>query len=148
MHRISKYRTGKRIQRLMAERGVSVRELQEQMELESAQAVYKWIHGQALPTTENMMMLAKILNVPMEELIVMDGDGDWETEWKKKHPPVGLAYFLYLDDPVRQADAEKLTVLLEDIKQERRRSSSGWISSEDPHRKRRERLQSFLAQYQ
>ncbi len=122
MQRISKHRTGKRIQKLMAERGITVREMQEQMELESAQAVYKWIHGQALPTTENMLMIARILNVPMEELILTEDDGEWKKEWNRMHPHIFLAYYLYLDDPVRRADAERFSVLMEDIRQEREMS--------------------------
>lgn len=122
MHRISRHKTGKRIRRLMAERSVTVKELQEQMGLESAQAVYKWLNGKAVPTTENLLMLAKTLNVPMEELIVVEEDREWEKEWKKKHPPLYLAYGLYLNDPVRQADAKRLDSVLENIWQERMRS--------------------------
>lgn len=45
MYRISKIETGKRIRRLLRECGVTVRDVQEEMELESPQAIYKWLNG-------------------------------------------------------------------------------------------------------
>ncbi len=51
MYRISKVETGNRIRKLMRERGISVREIQDEMELESPQSVYKWLNGKSVPTT-------------------------------------------------------------------------------------------------
>lgn len=124
MYHISKTETGKRIRKVMAEFGVTVREIQEEMELESPQAVYKWLNGKALPSTENLLTLGRLLHVPMEELIVMEQgetDEEMESEWEKNHPPVFMAYRFWTADPVRKADAERLSVLVEDLRQERLR---------------------------
>ncbi|MCI8949777.1 MAG: helix-turn-helix transcriptional regulator [Lachnospiraceae bacterium] len=67
---ISTKETGKRIRKLLADGGISVREVQERMGLESSQAVYKWLHGKSLPTLENTLLLSRMLGVNMEELLI------------------------------------------------------------------------------
>lgn len=62
--------TGLRIRKLLAERQISVREVQERMGLESTQAVYKWLHGKSLPTLENMVGLSQMLGVRIEDILV------------------------------------------------------------------------------
>lgn len=122
MYQISKVETGKRIRKLMTEFGVTVREVQEEMNLESPQAVYKWLNGRALPSVENLVILGKILHVPVEELLVFEiKDADQEEAWKKKHPPVFMAHRLNMSEPVRKADAEKWTLYLENMTQDRLR---------------------------
>mgnify|MGYP001084677116 CR=1 FL=1 len=69
MRRISKAETGKRIRKLLVESGITVREVQEAMELESPQAVYKWLNGKALPSTENLLTLSEMLQIPMEHIL-------------------------------------------------------------------------------
>ena len=126
MYRISKVETGRRIRKLMKERGISVREIQEEMELESPQAVYKWLNGRAVPGIENLLMLARLLRVPMEEMLVLEADDFCDTkkmaEWEKKHPPVFIAYRFWEMNSVRKADAERLSYYIEDLAQERLRS--------------------------
>ena len=36
------------------------------------QAVYKWIHGTAMPTIDNLVILAAVFGVTMDEIIVVD----------------------------------------------------------------------------
>lgn len=67
---ISNRETGLRIRKLLAERQISVREVQERMGLESTQAVYKWLHGKSLPSLENMAGLSQMLGVSIEEILV------------------------------------------------------------------------------
>lgn len=128
MYRISKIETGRRIRRMMAENGVTVREVQEEMGLESPQAVYKWLNARAMPSTENLLILAKLLRVPMEELIVLEPENEFESErkqeWQKDHPPVFMAYRFWETNPVRKADAERLSLFIEDLAQERLRAIS------------------------
>ena len=81
---ISTKETGKRIRKLLADGGISVREVQERMGLESSQAVYKWLHGKSLPTLENTLLLSRMLGVNMEELLVGTKDED------ASKPPVYL----------------------------------------------------------
>lgn len=62
--------TGMRIKRLMAEKKLSVREVQERLGLESPQSVYKWLHGTSLPALDNLLALSRLLGVRMEEILV------------------------------------------------------------------------------
>lgn len=125
MYRISKSETGKRLRRLMGEYGLTVREVQEEMELESPQAVYKWLQGKTMPSIENLLVLAKLLHLPMEELLVLEDENEYDAakriEWEKNHPPLFFAYQFYETDPVRRADAKRLSLLIEDMAQERLR---------------------------
>jgi transcriptional regulator with XRE-family HTH domain len=36
------------------------------------QAVYKWQHGTAMPTIDNLVVLAAVFEVTMDEIIVID----------------------------------------------------------------------------
>lgn len=79
---ISNQEIGMRIRNLLAERQISVRELQNRMGLESAQAVYKWLHGKSLPNLENMVGLCQILGVQMEDILL----GKPNAEGTRLHP--------------------------------------------------------------
>ena len=64
--------TGRNIQRLRQQAGVTVRELQAYFGFEYPQAIYKWQHGECLPSVDNLLALARVLQVPMEDLLVYD----------------------------------------------------------------------------
>ena len=57
MVKISKEETGKRIRRLLAESGITVRDVQEELELDSPQSVYTWLKGKAIPSLDNLLVL-------------------------------------------------------------------------------------------
>ena len=62
--------TGQNIFRLREAAGLSVKELQEKMELASLQAIYKWQHGDNIPSVDNLLILADVLGVSMDDIIV------------------------------------------------------------------------------
>ena len=49
--------TGQNIARLRDARGMTVRDLQEIFGFATPQAIYKWQHGTALPTVDNLLVL-------------------------------------------------------------------------------------------
>ena len=63
-------KTGLNILKLRERAGLSVRDLQEELQLDSPQAIYKWQSGQSLPTVDNLYALGVLLDVPMEEILV------------------------------------------------------------------------------
>ena len=65
-------KTGQNICILRKRSGVSVRELQELLGFATPQAIYKWQHGISLPTVDNLMALASILDVFVEEILAVD----------------------------------------------------------------------------
>ena len=62
--------TGRNITRLRLERGMTVRDLQTYFGFEEPQAIYKWQRGKSLPTVDNLYALSRLLNVPMERILV------------------------------------------------------------------------------
>ena len=64
--------TGANIVRLRKERGLSVRDLQSYFGFEEPQAIYKWIHGTSMPTIDNLVILAAIFDVTMDDIVVVD----------------------------------------------------------------------------
>ena len=66
--------TGKNIARLREAAGLTVKDLQDIFGFATPQAIYKWQHGAAMPTIDNLVVLAAVLAVTMDEIIVIDAD--------------------------------------------------------------------------
>ena len=66
--------TGMNIPRLRKNAGLSVRDLADILGFATPQAVYKWQNGVAMPTLDNLVVLAAIFNVTMDQIIVVDTD--------------------------------------------------------------------------
>ena len=64
--------TGQNINRLRTEAGLSVRDMQMVFGFATPQAIYKWIRGQAMPTIDNLVILAAMLDVTMDEIVVVE----------------------------------------------------------------------------
>lgn len=64
--------TGKNIEKLRKEAGYSVKELQEIFGFGTPQAIYKWQHGTALPTVDNLVLLSVIFKVSIDEILVVE----------------------------------------------------------------------------
>lgn len=61
--------TGAKINLLRKKANLSVKEIQEVFGFESPQAIYKWIHGRNLPTIDNLIILAEIFNVTVDDIL-------------------------------------------------------------------------------
>ncbi len=64
--------TGQNICRLRLEAGISVKELQDIFGFSTPQAIYKWQHGTALPTIDNLIVLAAVLDVKVDDILVLN----------------------------------------------------------------------------
>ena len=64
--------TGKNIEKLRKEAGYSVKELQSIFGFATPQAIYKWQHGAALPTVDNLVLLSAIFKVPINKILVIE----------------------------------------------------------------------------
>lgn len=67
---IDMVRTGNNIARLRMEAGLSVRDLQRIMGFATPQAIYKWQQGRALPTLDNLVVLAAVLGVRIDDILI------------------------------------------------------------------------------
>ena len=64
--------TGMRIDMLIHESEYSVRDISEKLGFETPQAVYKWMQGKTLPKLDNLVALASILNVSIDDILVVE----------------------------------------------------------------------------
>ena len=64
--------TGQNINRIRIAAGMSVKDIQMVFGFATPQAVYKWIHGTAMPTIDNLVVLAALFGVTMDDIIVVD----------------------------------------------------------------------------
>ena len=64
--------TGRNITRLRQAAGLTVKNLQDIFGFTTPQAIYKWQHGTAMPTIDNLVVLSAVLEVPIDEIIVID----------------------------------------------------------------------------
>jgi len=68
---IDTVKTGERINQLRIEKSLSVKDLQGVFGFTTPQAIYKWQRGEALPSIDNLVVLAFVFGVPIEEILVV-----------------------------------------------------------------------------
>ncbi len=62
--------TGRNIQKLRESSGLTVADLQAYFGFEAPQAIYRWQSGKTIPSTDNLLALGYLLDVPMERILV------------------------------------------------------------------------------
>lgn len=72
MPAINMAKTGQNIVTLRKRAGLSVKDLQDVFGFGTPQAIYKWQQGLALPTIDNLVVLASLLGVKIDDIIVTD----------------------------------------------------------------------------
>lgn len=71
---IDRKRTGIRLRRIMDERGLSVKDVQQYLELGSVQSVYHWLNGLSMPTIDNLYALSELFQMPIDDLVCGNRD--------------------------------------------------------------------------
>ncbi len=66
---ISKKETGIHLRKIMDERGIAVRDVQEYLGLGSVQSVYHWLNGLSMPTIDNLYALSELFGLPIDEMV-------------------------------------------------------------------------------
>lgn len=69
---INMEKTGDNLRKLFKENGYSVKQIQDYLCLGSNQSVYSWLVGRNLPALDNLVALAWLLEVSLDELIVIE----------------------------------------------------------------------------
>ena len=69
---INMKKTGEQITRLRKKAGISVSELQEELGFSIPQSIYKWQQGRSLPTLDNLVILAFLLNVSIDDILIIE----------------------------------------------------------------------------
>ena len=65
--------TGSNIVRMRRQTGMSVQDLQRVFGFSTPQAIYKWQRGTAMPTLDNLVVLAAVFGTTLDAIIVRTG---------------------------------------------------------------------------
>ena len=66
---IDKQRTGQRIRMLMKQQNITVKQIQEYLNLSCVQGIYHWLDGTSMPTVDNLYALSELFEVPMDYIM-------------------------------------------------------------------------------
>ena len=69
--KVDKRTTGLNIYRLLECSELTREEVAEFLELTSPRVIYDWMNGIKLPSTENLLNLAKLFNVQVEDILAI-----------------------------------------------------------------------------
>lgn len=67
---IDMLKTGKNIQKIREEHGLSVNDVRRYINLDNPQAIYQWQRGIALPSVDHLLALSVLFEVKMEDILV------------------------------------------------------------------------------
>ena len=67
---IDKTATGINITRMRINAGLTVKDLQDIFGFSTPQAIYKWQRGMALPTVDNLVVLATVFGVRIDDILI------------------------------------------------------------------------------
>lgn len=73
---INMVKTGQNIMNLRQRAGLSVKDLQDIFGFATPQAIYKWQQGTAMPTIDNLVVLAAVLQVHIDDIVILDQVSD------------------------------------------------------------------------
>lgn len=62
--------TGRCIRQIMNQRKLSVKDVQEYLNLSSVQSIYHWLHGKSMPTVDNLYALSELFQLPVDAMLV------------------------------------------------------------------------------
>lgn len=71
---LDRVRSGQIIRKAIQAKGYTVKDIQEILQFECPNPVYRWYKGLTLPSIDNLYVLSKVLEVHMEELLVARGE--------------------------------------------------------------------------
>ena len=62
--------TGNNINQMRRRAGMTVQDLQNIFGFSSPQAIYKWQRGEAMPTIDNLVILASVFDTTMDAIVI------------------------------------------------------------------------------
>ena len=89
-------RTGQNIKRIMQLKGLSVKDVQDFLELSTPQSIYHWFDGRNLPTIDNLYALSELFQVPVDAMLV--GNRKFECRCQTDMYQRALVYYAKLNE--------------------------------------------------
>lgn len=118
MIRLDRKATGRNIRRLIAERGLTAKQVSDALGNTSSNTVLNWSNGKYSPNLESVVALASLLDVEVTDIIVSTGKNDFgEPRTPKVKKGVSAEDIEILGNVASRlkGDAEELVVVLRDI---------------------------------
>lgn len=72
MPTVNTMQTGANIKAMMKARGMKVADVQNVFGFNTPQAIFKWFRGDAVPTIDNMIILADIFGVTLNDIVAIN----------------------------------------------------------------------------
>ena len=66
---IDKQKTGIKLRRIMDQRGLTVKDVQQYLNLGSVQSIYHWLNGISMPTIDNLYALSELFQMPVDDML-------------------------------------------------------------------------------
>lgn len=64
--------TGANIKKMMKDRNIKAKDIQVKCGFRTPQAVFKWMRGDTMPTIDNMIIIADMFGVKIDDIIIRD----------------------------------------------------------------------------
>lgn len=71
---LNAYETGKNIKRLCIDKGITPNTIRDKLGFTTTTPIYKWFRGQNMPSLDNIVELANLLNVSIDDLLIIDSE--------------------------------------------------------------------------
>ena len=62
--------TGKNIKQMIKSKGFKIADIQSKMGFNTPQSIFKWLRGDAVPSIDNLVILADILDISIDKIII------------------------------------------------------------------------------
>ena len=63
--------TGTNIKNIIKSKGFKISDVQARFGFNTPQAIFKWMRGDAVPTIDNLIILADMFDVPIDKIIIV-----------------------------------------------------------------------------
>ena len=63
--------TGNNIRNIIKSKGIKISDVQARCGFNTPQAIFKWMRGDAVPTIDNLIILADMFDVPIDKIIIV-----------------------------------------------------------------------------
>lgn len=63
--------TGKNIKDMIKAKGFKIADVQQRCGFNTPQAIFKWMRGDSVPTIDNMVIIADMLGVTIDQIVVV-----------------------------------------------------------------------------
>ncbi len=66
--------TARNIDELRIKHGMTIKDMCDAVGVGTVQSVYKWIHGKNLPTIDNLVIIASLFGVKLDDIVATKGE--------------------------------------------------------------------------